>query len=95
MGLMSMCPACGSDWCTNCECVRKRVTALEALLADARRTHYHCEDSWYCCPQCTHPDHGLAPGEICGGNSNRDSKPSDACNCGAAEWNARVNAALA
>ena len=38
MGMLSMCPSCGSDWCSNCECVRDQVRAAEARatqLADA------------------------------------------------------------
>lgn len=30
MGLMSICPACGSDWCTGCDCVREKLKAAEA-----------------------------------------------------------------
>jgi hypothetical protein len=39
MSMMTMCPACGSDWCSNCECVRdryrRRVKALEDALREA------------------------------------------------------------
>lgn len=38
MGLMSMCPACGSDWCFGAECVKdsmthKFITKLRSLRA--------------------------------------------------------------
>jgi len=33
MGLMSMCSACGSDWCSGCDCVKDeyRARALKLL----------------------------------------------------------------
>lgn len=33
MGIFASCPACGSDWCTGCACVRERLEAAEARLA--------------------------------------------------------------
>ena len=38
--------------------------------------HYHCEDSWYCCSQCTVD---RDPGEFCGADDSRRGKP---CDCG-------------
>ena len=26
MGMFSMCPACGSDYCSNCDCVRDKLS---------------------------------------------------------------------
>lgn len=60
---------------------------LVALLRESRREHHHCDDSWYCCPMCESEDHGRL-GE---GPGHHDRK----CTCGAAAWNARVDAALA
>lgn len=38
MGLMSMCPACGSDWCSGCDCVRTEMQkTIDALRADVQR----------------------------------------------------------
>lgn len=28
MGMFSMCPACGSDYCVGCECVTRRYAAI-------------------------------------------------------------------
>ena len=53
---------------------------LLALLKESKREHTHCDDSWYCCGACRHPDHTLV--EI------------GDCTCGAAEWNAKVDKAL-
>lgn len=52
---------------------------LRALLLESKRKHYVCEDCWYSCPES---------GECC------DEREKE-CNCGAAEWNAKVDAALA
>jgi hypothetical protein len=52
---------------------------LRALLLESKRSHYVCEDCWYSCPES---------GECC------DERQKE-CNCGAAEWNAKVDAALA
>ena len=52
-----------------------------ALLRQAKRNHYHCDDCWYTCPK--HED----------GCCN-DDKPKDVCDCGADEWNAKVDAVL-
>jgi hypothetical protein len=82
-----------------------RVERLAAIIATfaqplmdtlraSRRGHFHCDDSWYCCPQCNCSDHGLAEGETIGANHSRNAVPSDVCTCGADEWNKRVDAAL-
>lgn len=52
---------------------------LRALLLESKRKHYVCEDCWYSCPES---------GECC------DEREKE-CNCGAAEWNAKVDAAIA
>lgn len=54
---------------------------LRALLLASKRSHYECEDCWYSCPKS---------GECC-----NDSRRNSECDCGAAEWNAKVDAALA
>lgn len=28
MGMFSMCPSCGSDYCTGCECVKEKYAAI-------------------------------------------------------------------
>ena len=59
---------------------------LIALLTESKREHDHCEDVWYCCRACRHPDHGLVDGEVL-------RVPPD-CTCGASEWNEKVDVAL-
>jgi hypothetical protein len=74
---------------------------LVALLRDARREHYHCDDSWYCCGKCTHSDHIYrVEGEWQEGDEYPLSegfagRVKGRCTCGADAWNARVGAALA
>jgi hypothetical protein len=51
------------------------------------REHYHCDDSWYCCGACVHPDHGELS------SANPDRIPGK-CNCEAEEWNNKVRKAL-
>src|SRR5678815_491150 len=59
------------------------VEPLVTALQESRREHYHCDDSVYCCPQCRNPDH---PGN--------DLAQRDDCNCGATEWNEKVDQVL-
>lgn len=51
-----------------------------ALLREAKREHRYCEDSWYSCPKDS--------------DGCCDESQGDRCNCGADEWNARIDAAL-
>ena len=53
------------------------------LLRESIKPHHHCDDSWYCCPRCQHSDHGKSY-----------IGPSDLCDCGADEWNKKVEAVL-
>jgi hypothetical protein len=55
------------------------IERLRALLLESKRSHVVCEDCWYSCP---------ASGECC--------KPDHGgkCDCGADEWNAKVDIAL-
>ena len=39
---------------------------LLELLMESKREHTHCEDVWYCCRACRHPDHMLVEGEHIG-----------------------------
>ena len=50
---------------------------LVTFLENSRRSHYYCEDYWYSCPK--HP-YGCA-----------DSWAGDECNCGADEYNAKLD----
>lgn len=73
--------------CSNCAQSREPKDPIEAenkrlrdLLKESKREHYSVEgDCYYSCPK--HPNY-------CG-NEDRDY-----CNCGADDWNARVDAAL-
>lgn len=66
----------------------ERIAAIIVLHAQplldllTERAHYHCEDSFYCCPRCDHPDHGSS------------GKIVSRCNCGADEFNKKLRAAL-
>ena len=53
------------------------------MLLESKRFHDHCDDSWYCCDACTHPDHSEGVGH-----------KEKICNCGASRWNLRVDRAL-
>lgn len=65
------------------------MSSVLALLAESRRPHYHCDDSWYCCGKCTHEDHGpFHSGE------GPPDRSAERCNCGADAWNAKVDAVL-
>lgn len=60
------------------------LAALEAalaLLSESKQAHHECEDRWYSCPKA---DGGCA-----------DDRRGPECDCGADEWNAKVDAALA
>lgn len=60
---------------------------LVKALKGSRREHYHCEDSFYCCPRCKHSDHGT---NDAGDIWNPDMK----CICGADELNERIDKVL-
>ena len=64
---------------------------LVALLKESKREHEHCDDCWYCCRACRHPEHQLVDGEHLGAGYVRVD-PGE-CTCGAAEWNAKVDRA--
>ena len=34
MGLFSICPACGSDWCTGCECIENKLKVALQFIAE-------------------------------------------------------------
>jgi hypothetical protein len=54
---------------------------LRALLIESKRPHLVCDgDCWYSCP---------ASGECCNEKRSRTE-----CDCGANEWNAKVDAIL-
>jgi len=67
----------------------QKIEQLTELLRESKRGHHHCDDSWYCCPKCDSPDHPGGPPSL---GAERTGK--DECDCGADEWNAKVDAAL-
>ena len=54
--------------------------ALRKVLVSCKRGHYYCEDTWYSCPM--HEE----------GCANEAEK---GCTCGADEWNAAIDTAIA
>ena len=71
------------------------IHTLLALLAESKREHDHCDDSWYCCGACRHPDHMLVDGEhvvMIPIGVELGVEPGT-CTCGASEWNAKVDEA--
>lgn len=69
----------------------EQIAGLVALLRESKREHYHCDDSWYCCGACTHPDH--CDMGVCS-HEGESARVQGVCNCGADTWNARVDVAL-
>lgn len=63
------------------ESARPEGGEIVAFLKEAKRGHYYCEDCWYSCPK--------APEGCCD-----DQKPKNVCDCGADEWNAKVDAMI-
>jgi len=59
---------------------------LTQLLQKAKREHYHCDDSWYCCKKCTHSDHS--------GLREFLNEEGSICDCGADAWNKKVDDVL-
>jgi hypothetical protein len=71
---------------------RPVLAKLARDLERTRRTHSHCDDSWYCCGMCTHPDHSSGPEDYPASHRNRTS---GRCDCGAASWNETLERLLA
>ena len=61
---------------------------LTTIVRDAQRHHDHCDDYWYCCGACDHPDHDGEPPAM------RKGQTADICDCGAQAWNDRIEEAL-
>lgn len=71
------------------------------LLREAKRQHYHCDDSWYCCGKCScncrwmsAPDHEHDEACYPESHAGEAARLNGICNCGADEWNAKIDAAL-
>lgn len=43
MGMFSMCPACGSDWCNGCECVKDKIKQAQQKTADEFIEKHHLQ----------------------------------------------------
>ena len=73
------------------------VFAEPLLQLLAPREHYHCNDSWYCCGKCVNPDHGsgfLDDEWPLDSHDGESARISGVCNCGADEWNKKLEKAL-
>lgn len=79
-------PEIQREWVMKCK-------ELATLLRESRRKHYHCEESTYCCSFCRHPDHGLQDDETLGEAACIENP--GVCSCGADQWNAKINEAIA
>ena len=55
----------------------KIITRLKEVLPTLKISHYYCEDCWYSCPK---EEDGCC-----------DDGAGEDCNCGADEWNARID----
>ena len=53
------------------------IARLKEALPTFKRGHYYCDDCWYSCPK--------AEDGCCDEGAGED------CNCGADEWNARID----
>jgi hypothetical protein len=53
------------------------IARLKETLPTFKRGHYYCDDCWYSCPK--------AEDGCCDERAGKD------CNCGADEWNARID----
>jgi hypothetical protein len=53
------------------------IARLKEALPTFKRDHYYCDDCWYSCPK--------AEDGCC------DERAGEDCNCGADEWNARID----
>lgn len=60
------------------------------LLNEAKREHYHCDDNWYCCGMCLHPDHCLDEDDFLDSHGGHNARTSGVCNCGAEAWNKKL-----
>lgn len=67
-----------------------KLLLLIDLLQESKMHHRHCDDSWYCCGACVHLDHG----PLYDIDQEPDQRKAGVCNCGADQWNARIEEAL-
>lgn len=80
---------CQQCWECTAKVFQARVEKLAVALAAAKIPHEHCDDSWFCCGKCAHPDHG---GYTLGEGAN--GRVGGVCHCGADAHNAAIDAAL-
>lgn len=80
----------------------ERIAAIIATFAEplvklvkaSYRSHYHCDDSWYCCGKCVHPDHSDHFDDYPASHDGEGARTQGLCNCGADAWNAKIDKAL-
>jgi hypothetical protein len=66
---------------TSASQIKDVARRMAGVLEASKTPHYHCDDSWFCCRMCEHPDHG---GSWAAGD----------CTCGAEAHNARIDEIL-
>jgi hypothetical protein len=78
------------------------VTLAQPLLDLLKpREHYHCEDGWYCCGKCPcrctsrgSEDHEHDEECYPSTHTGEAARTGGVCNCGADEWNKKLEEAL-
>ena len=63
---------------------------LIARLYEMKRSHEHCDDSWYCCRKCVDEDHGGALGS----HGGTPTRVAGECNCGVDRYNDNIDALI-
>lgn len=71
--------------------VASYIESLESTLRRSKREHGHCDDSWYCCGKCQHPDHMLHEGEYLDSHDGEAARVSGVCNCGTDIYNKTID----
>lgn len=70
------------------------------LLLESRRSHYHCDDLWYCCGACVCScdsfdlDHEHDESCCVSSHDGEGARVQGVCNCGADAWNKKIDDAL-
>ena len=74
---------------TSASQIKDVARRMAGVLEASKTPHYHCDDSWFCCRMCEHPDHVYRDFSADGG-----SWAAGVCTCGAEAHNARIDEIL-